>query len=114
MEHIMNLNPKPFSMIKEGEKTIELRLYDEKRKLISVGDTIKFVNNDNENDILIVSVEDFYVFDSFETLYKRLPLLECGYTEENIKEALPSDMEIYYSKEKQSQYGVVGIKVALR
>ena len=114
MEHIMNLNPKPFSMIKEGKKTIELRLYDEKRKLISVGDTIKFINIENENDILIVEVKDLYLFDSFEMLYKKLPLLECGYTEDNIKEAQPSDMEIYYSKEKQSQYGVLGIKVALR
>ncbi len=31
--HMMNLNPSPFKMIKEGHKTIELRLYDEKRKM---------------------------------------------------------------------------------
>ena len=110
----MNLNPKPFSMIKEGKKTIELRLYDEKRKRISVGDTIKFINIDNEEDTLIVCVKDLYLFDSFETLYKSLPLLECGYTEETIKEAQPSDMEEYYSKDKQSRYGVVGIKVTLK
>ena len=35
-EHIMNLTPSPMQMIKDGKKTIELRLYDEKRKLISV------------------------------------------------------------------------------
>lgn len=114
MEHIMNLKPKPFSMIKEGKKTIELRLYDEKRKRISVGDNIKFVNTDNEDDVLIVDVKELYIFDSFEILYKMLSLLECGYTEENVIDASPDDMEEYYSKEKQSQYGVVGIKVALR
>ena len=30
----MNLAPSPFEMIKSGEKTIELRLYDEKRRAV--------------------------------------------------------------------------------
>lgn len=33
-EHIMKLKPSPFEMIRSGKKTIELRLYDEKRKSI--------------------------------------------------------------------------------
>lgn len=37
----MKLAPLPMQEIREGRKTIELRLYDEKRKQISVGDTIK-------------------------------------------------------------------------
>ena len=109
--HIMNLTPSPLKMIREGTKTIELRLLDEKRKDISVGDTIVFNNTEDEKDSLCVMVEDLFVFDSFEELYANLPLLECGYTEEDIDSASPEDMELYYSKEKQAQYGVVGIKV---
>ena len=52
-------------------------------------------------------------FDSFEELYKTLPLLECGYTAEDIDNAQPSDMEQYYSVEQQKKYGVVGIEIAL-
>lgn len=111
--HIMRLTPSPLKMIREGTKTIELRLLDEKRKGISVGDTIVFVNTEDENDILSVMVDDLYRFDSFEEPYKNLPLLECGYTEEDIDSASPKDMELYYSKEEQEQYGVVGIKVSL-
>ena len=44
MKHYMNLNPEPFEMIRSGEKTIELRLNDEKRKAIGVGDTKVFSN----------------------------------------------------------------------
>ena len=33
--HAMNLNPAPFEMIKRGAKTIELRLFDEKRQKIN-------------------------------------------------------------------------------
>ena len=50
---------------------------------------------------------------SFEELYRELPLRECGYTEEDIDTALSDDMEKFYSKEKQAQYGVVGIKISL-
>lgn len=110
--YIMNLTPSPLKLIREGKKTIELRLLDEKRKSISIGDTIIFVNTEDENDSLCVMVDDLYIFDSFEELYKNLPLLECGYTEEDIDSASPKDMELYYSKEKQEQYGVIGIKVS--
>ena len=41
----MKLNPTPFDMIKSGEKTIEPRLFDEKRKALSLGDEIIFTNN---------------------------------------------------------------------
>ena len=50
MKHNMNLNNRPFKSIKEGTKTIELRLNDEKRSLLKVGDEIEFTNRDtNEN-----------------------------------------------------------------
>ena len=35
MEHMMNLNPSPFLMVKNSTKTIELRLYKEKQRKIS-------------------------------------------------------------------------------
>ncbi len=112
-KHIMSLNPTPMKSIRNGTKTIELRLYDEKRRKIAVGDIIKFVNAKIATDTLSVIVEDLFIFDSFDELYKNLPLLECGYTKYNIDEASPCDMDQYYSKEEQSKYGVVGIKISL-
>lgn len=109
----MRLNPAPMKMFREGRKTIELRLYDEKRKKLSVGDTIKFINTSDITDVLNVTVEELFIFDSFDELYKSLTLLECGYTQNNIGRASPRDMEIYYPKEKQNKYGVVGIKVSV-
>ncbi len=110
MNHYMNLYNEPFEMIKNGEKTIELRLYDEKRKKISVGDSIVFENNDTK-EILTARVLNLYIFESFEELYESLPVNKCGY---RIGEsANPSDMNIYYSKEKQSKYGVVGIEIKM-
>ena len=112
-EHVMNLTPLPMQQIRDGRKTIELRLYDEKRKLISVGDTIKFINTEDSNDTLSVTVTNLFVFASFGELYMHLPLLKCGYNDENINGASPDDMDRYYSKEKQNEYGVIGIEVSL-
>ena len=111
-EHIMKLHSQPFAKIKDGSKTIELRLYDEKRQRISVGDTIRFVSTESAADEAVVLVRNLFIFDSFDELYKHLPLTECGYTEEDVYAASPDDMEMYYSKEKQSQYGVVGIQLS--
>ena len=113
MKHLMKLTSAPFRMIKDGTKTIELRLYDDKRKKIKTRDRIEFVNIENNDDILVAEVVELFVFDSFKTLYDELPLLECGYTEKDIGTASPNDMDIYYSKEKQQKYGVVGIKIEL-
>ena len=113
MEHSMKLKPEPFEKIRSGIKTIELRLYDEKRKKIAKKDIICFHNMENENEILRAEVEEIYVFSSFEELYKNLPLLQCGYTKDTIASASPEDMTKYYSKEKQAEYGVTGIRLHL-
>ena len=110
--HQMKLHPSPFEMIKSGKKTIELRLFDEKRQLIKEGDSITFTNTSN-GEKMSVTVKKLHRFDSFEELYKTLPLLECGYTAEDIDNAQPSDMEQYYSAQEQQKYGVVGIELVL-
>ena len=108
--HEMKLHASPFEMIKSGVKNIELRLFDEKRQKIKTGDDIIFTNTVN-GEKMCATVKKLHRFDSFEELYKTLPLLQCGYTAEDIDTAQPSDMEQYYSAEKQKKYGVVGIEL---
>lgn len=111
VKHTMQLTPSPFQMIKDGLKTIELRLYDEKRRMIHESDTIEFVNTEGIHELLDVRVKNLYRYDSFSELYNNLPLLECGYTKDDISTASPDDMNEYYSVEEQEKYGVVGIEV---
>ncbi len=108
MVHYMNLNKEPFDMIASGKKTIELRLYDEKRRKIKVDDEIVFTSLP-DGAKLNTRVKKLYVFDSFEHLYESLPLDKCGY--EQGEEASPVDMEKYYSRERQQANGVVGIEL---
>ena len=96
MKHKMKLNDEPFKSIKSGTKTVELRLYDEKRQLLNVGDTIEFTNR-TTNEKITVKVENLHIYPSFDELYKHFDKISMGYRE--YEEAKPSDMEKYYTKE---------------
>ena len=109
--HEMRLHASPFEKIKNGTKTIELRLFDENRQKIKEGDVIVFTNT-ADGERITVTVKKLHLFISFEELYKTLPLLQCGYTAEDVDTAHPSDMEQYYSAEEQKKYGVVGIELS--
>lgn len=106
----MRLHKGPFELIKNGSKTIELRLYDEKRQMINLGDTITFENR-SDGDKIQVKVIALYKYPSFEELYKHFDKVSIGYKED--EEADPKDMELYYSSEEQSKCGVVGIEMEL-
>ena len=56
---------------------------------------------------------EVYHFDNFAQLYKSLPLLKCGYTEDDVCFANPDDMNVYYPPDKQMKYGVIGIEIML-
>ena len=111
MEHMMRLHNEPFELIKNGSKTIELRLNDEKRQLINVGDTITFENR-SDGDTIYTQVVKLHMYPSFEELYKHFDKVSMGYKDD--EKADPKDMEQYYSVEEQSKYGVVGIELRLR
>lgn len=113
MKHIMKLQDAPYHMMKSGRKTIELRLYDEKRQMIAMNDEVEFIHSNDPEKTLLCRVIALHRFPSFEELYRNLPLLQCGYTENNISTASPSDMDLYYSKEQQERYGVIGIEIEL-
>ena len=113
MRHSMKLNPEPFELIKSGKKTIELRLYDEKRQQIRPGDWIVFTNTQAPEKSLSTQVLQLHIFPSFEVLYQELSLTSCGYLPEEVPSASYHDMEAYYSPAQQSHYGVVGIEIRL-
>ena len=111
MTHTMNLHAQPFEMIANGQKTYELRLNDEKRRLIHIGDEIVFTNTATPEQTLRVRVIGLHRYANFAALYAALPLDKCGYLPEELAQASPTDMEAYYTPEKQRQYGVLGIEI---
>ena len=106
MLHKMKLNESPFEMIKNGTKTIEFRLYDEKRQGVKIGDKIEFSKLPDLQEKLLVDVLELYQEDTFERLFRKL-----SFKEEVIRKTRA--MHEIYSPEKEQQYGVLGIKIKI-
>lgn len=92
-------------------KTIELRLNDEKRQQVQVGDFIEFSMIDNSREKLQTRVTALHRFDSFQELYASLPKEKLGYKYDETPD--PDHMDAYYPHEKQEEYGVLGIELRL-
>lgn len=110
MIHYMNLVPTAFVKIADGNKTIELRLNDEKRQRINVEDTVVF-NCSSTKDIITAQISGLHKFSNFKELYNALPLEKCGYTVAELDTAHYTDMEQYYNKEQLEKYGALGIEL---
>ena len=107
MIHEMKLNESPFERIKNGTKTIEFRLYDEKRKKLKIGDKIEFSKLPDLQEKILAQVIDIYKDKTFKNLFNRI------YTDKKEVERKAESMYQYYSKEQEEKYGVVGIKIKL-
>lgn len=111
MLHRMKLRIAPFEKIKNGSKTIELRLNDEKRQKVKIGDFIEFSCLDNLKQKIQTRVTALHHFSSFAELYKSFPKERLGYTASEAPD--PNHMDEYYTREKQDKYGVLGIELYL-
>ena len=67
--HQLKLATEPFNAITSGNKTIESRLYDEKRQKIQLGDEIVFTNRDNPSQTTAVKVAGLLRYATFHDLF---------------------------------------------
>lgn len=111
MIHKMKLQKGPFEAIKSGLKRIEMRLFDEKRQLVKVGDEIEFTLFDGTDTIYCI-VEELKQFDNFSQLYSHYDKGMLGYAKDQV--ACPQDMAQYYNNDEIKKYGVVGIEIKLK
>ena len=106
----MNLQPKYFDFIKDGTKRIELRIYDEKRRSIQLGDIIEFAKSEDEK--FKAEVIGLLQYKSFADLFEDFDisiLADSSMTKQELLEALGE----FYTEEKQAEFGVIGIRIEL-
>lgn len=110
MEHILKLKPQYFDYINKGTKRIELRLYDEKRQKINIGDTIIFQKEPELDITMKVKVIGLLRYNTFEELFEDFSIDIMADKSATKKELLKA-LEKFYTPEKQKQYGVLGIRI---
>ena len=112
MTHEMKLQPEYYNFILNGTKRIEIRLYDEKRQSIKLGDTIKFLKEPELSESFNAKVIGLLRYNSFKDMFKDFDISILA-DESMTKEELIKVLEQFYTKEKQEQYGVLGIRIEL-
>ena len=106
----MNLQPKYYDFIKDGTKRIELRLYDEKRQQIALGDQIEFAKSEDER--FTARVVGLLRYASFADLFADFDIAALA-DESMTKEELLEVLGEFYTPELQRELGVIGLRVAL-
>lgn len=110
MIHEMKLQPKYYDFIQNGTKRIELRLNDEKRSLIQLGDTIKFLKEPELIETMEVNVIGLLRYSNFSDLFNDFSI-DVMADKSMTKEELLNVLEEFYTLDKQKEYGVLGIRV---
>ena len=87
-----------------------MRLFDDKRRLISPGDIIEFLNV-SSSEVLFSRVKRVHIFENFSALYSKFDKERLGYLPNEAAD--PDDMKQYYSENDIKTYGVCGIEIEL-
>jgi len=109
--HTMKLSAAPYKMVASGQKTIESRLYDEKRQLISPGDVIEFTCSEDPTQKILTDVKALYRYASFREMFYDFSPAQFGGAS---IDQLTDQIQQFYSEEDQKKYGVLGIKISLQ
>ena len=104
----MSVRHKYFELIKSGQKDIELRAYDEKRKKMKAGDKFLLFDAENPNEYIICEVLNMHIAPDFESLFKKIDIKRSGF--KDIAELMDTITK-FVSREELAREQVVGMEI---
>ncbi|MBQ8749275.1 MAG: GNAT family N-acetyltransferase [Clostridia bacterium] len=110
--HSLNLAPIYFDLINSGEKTLEGRLNDEKRKEFNIGDKITFYKEPEKTETMKAIILNKYIFNNFDEMANTLDKKELGF-QTKTKQEMVDVYRTIYTKEDEQKHGVVIFKIKL-
>ena len=111
MKYQMKLNAGEFLKIKTGEKTLEYRLNDEKRKKIRTGDEIEFVKLPYMDETVLTKVQNLYVYKTWTECYKKFFKEDLNRFYRTVNDVVEDTYNNFYSKEEEEKYGCLAIRI---
>ncbi len=108
--HEMKLDKASFDSMDQGVKTLELRLMDEKRQLLKLGDHITFKKFPTLDHECVAKVTGLLHYPDFESLLKDVKTEWLGSSDKSPEWFLTTMHEIYTDDEIR-EYGVLGIRL---
>jgi len=104
----MGLYGQYFDSITEGKKKVEVRLNDEKRRKIEVGDSIEFIKVPEQDETVQVQVTDLKIYDTSQAMYEDIPFQDFDCERWTIQEMIDGTYEIYTPKQEE-KWGTLAI-----
>ena len=104
-----HLDEDVLEVVKKGIKNVEVRVYDEKRRKMKIGDEIVFLKRPLEEEKIVTRIVDLKVFKDFNELVNNYDIKRL-YLDTFSKEEFINLLGRFYSKEEQEKYGVVAIE----
>lgn len=108
MEMKVHLHSDVFDIVNNGIKDIEVRVNDEKRRKLRIGDELIFLRRPLEDDAIRARVVGLDYYDSFSDLIKNYSM-ERVYLPNYTEDMWLKEMARFYTEEEQNKYGVVAI-----
>ena len=104
----MSVRHKYFELIKSGQKDIELRAYDEKRRKVKIGDKFQLFDAENPDKYIICEILNMHVAPDFESLFKKIDIKRSGFKDIN---ELMDTITKFVSREELAREQVVGMEI---
>lgn len=104
----MSVRHKYFELIKSGQKDIELRAYDEKRRKVKIGDKFQLFDAENPNEYIICEVLNMHIAPDFESLFKKIDIKRSGF---QTMDELIDVVTKFVSSEELAREQVVGMEI---
>lgn len=109
--HEMRLRREPFEAIRDGKKRVEMRLYDEKRRLIRPRDVIEFTCEETA-ETLTAEVVGLHVYPDFEALTSEFDPAELGFPTLT-RDAICTYLSQFYSADRIRTHGTVAVRIKI-
>ncbi len=107
----MKLHPAPYDLIRDGTKTVEIRLFDEKRASLAEGELILFKKQPYLHEMLYKKIGAIKRFGSIGDMFDAYGAVPLGCKEDDNAESLAEGMKSYYSDEDVTKYGWCAIEL---
>lgn len=106
---IIHLDEDIFEVVRSQTKNVEVRVNDEKRRKLKIGDKIVFLKRPDEKEKIEAIIENLTYYTDFNELVKDYTIEEI-YIEGYTKEEFLNLLKRFYSDEEINKYGTVAIK----
>ena len=103
----MHLESEIYNLVNNNIKDIEIRINDEKRRKLKIGDIITIINRGN-NDAFKVKITNLEYFSSFNDCINNYDLKRL-YNDKITSDEFLDLLYKFYTKEDEIKYGVIAI-----